>query len=170
MLFGDGAAGVFIERSEEETGLIAEILGSDGAKGMSLTGGYSPVVNVFNDGEKNYDIYIKMDGKAIFDFATRKVPKCVKELMEKAGIDNGDIDYVLPHQANSRIVEIISRKLKIPMDKFYINMYNYGNTSSASIPIALNEMAEKGYLKEGTKLVICGFGAGLTWGAAYLKF
>ena len=90
--------------------------------------------------------------------------------MEKAGIDNGDIDYVLPHQANSRIVEIISRKLKIPMDKFYINMYNYGNTSSASIPIALNEMAEKGYLKEGTKLVICGFGAGLTWGAAYLKF
>ena len=170
VLFGDGAAGVFIERSEEETGLIAEILGSDGAKGMSLTGGYSPVVNVFNDGEKNYDIYIKMDGKSIFDFATRKVPKCVKELMEKAGIDNGDIDYVLPHQANSRIVEIISRKLKIPMDKFYINMYNYGNTSSASIPIALNEMAEKGYLKEGTKLVICGFGAGLTWGAAYLKF
>ncbi len=170
VLFGDGAGGVFLEKSDEKTGIIAEVMGSDGSKGLSLTAGYTPVVNIFNNNERNYDVYIKMDGREIFDFATRKAPVCIKELMEKAEIDKDDVDFVLPHQANSRIVEVISRKVKIPIDKFYMNMYYYGNTSSASIPIALNEMSEKGMIKEGTKIILCGFGGGLTWGSMYIKF
>ena len=170
VLFGDGAAGVFVERTEERTGLLAEEMGSDGAKGMALTGGHSPAGNAFNDVTRQAKRELYMDGRAIFDFATRTVPKSVKSLMEKAGVTVDDLDFVLPHQANSRIVEIISRKLKIPMDKFYMNMDEYGNTSSASIPIALNEMVEKGIIKEGSVGVFTGFGAGLTWGSMLIKF
>jgi 3-oxoacyl-(acyl-carrier-protein) synthase III len=170
VLFGDGAAGVYIERAEKG-GILAENIGSDGSKGMSLTGGYSQVVNAFNGTQKNgKDFFIKMDGRVIFDFATRKAPKSVMALLESAGIPKEEVDFILPHQANSRIVEVVSRKLKIPMDKFYMNMFQYGNTSSASIPIALNEMMEKGLIKEGNKIVICGFGAGLTWGSMLIEF
>ncbi|HCT65613.1 MAG TPA: 3-oxoacyl-ACP synthase [Lachnospiraceae bacterium] len=170
VLFGDGAAGVYIERAEKG-GILAENIGSDGSKGMSLTGGYSQVVNAFNGTKKDgKDFFIKMDGRVIFDFATRKAPKSVMDLLESAGIPKEEVDFILPHQANSRIVEVVSRKLKIPMDKFYMNMFQYGNTSSASIPIALNEMMEKGLIKEGNKIVICGFGAGLTWGSMLIEF
>ena len=111
-----------------------------------------------------------MDGRAVFDFATRQAPKSVKRLVEKAGCSLEELDFVLPHQANSRIVEVISRKLKIPMDKFYMNMDEYGNTSSASIPIALNEMFEKGLIKTGSVGVLTGFGAGFTWGSMLIRF
>lgn len=170
VLFADGAGGVYLERSEKG-GILAEDLGSDGAKGMSLTSGHSQVVNAFN-GEKRdgRDFFLKMDGRVIFDFATRKAPKSIMNLLESAGITKDEVDFVLPHQANSRIVEVVSRKLKIPMDKFYMNMFEYGNTSSASIPIALNEMMEKGLIKEGNKMVMCGFGAGLTWGSMLVEF
>ena len=83
--------------------------------------------------------------------------------MNETNLAKDDIKYVLPHQANERIVQIIARKLKIPMDKFYLNMLHYGNTSAASIPIALNEMFEKNMLSEGDKLLVTGFGGGLTW-------
>ena len=170
MLFADGAAGVYLERSEKG-GILGEELGSDGGKGMSLTGGHSQVVNAFNGQKKDgTDFFLKMDGRVIFDFATRKAPKSITALLENAGITKDEIDFVLPHQANSRIVEVVSRKLKIPMDKFYMNMHEYGNTSSASIPIALNEMMEKGLIKEGNKMVMCGFGAGLTWGSMLVEF
>lgn len=115
------------------------------------------------DLKKFDDPYIYMDGKVIFDFATRQVPKSVNKLLEKANLMPEDIKYVLPHQANERIVKVISRKVKIPMEKFYLNIAEYGNTSAASIPIALNEMYEKGILSEGDKLLITGFGGGLTW-------
>ena len=93
-----------------------------------------------------------------------------QKLLDNAQFNADDLDFVLPHQANSRIVEIISRKLKVPMDKFYMNMDEYGNTSSASIPIALNEMTEKGLIKSGDIGVLTGFGAGLTWGSMLVKF
>lgn len=170
VLFGDGAAGVYLERSEKG-GILAENLGSDGGKGMALTGGFSQVVNAFNGEQRSgKDFFLKMDGRVIFDFATRKAPKSIMTLLESAGVAKEEVDIVLPHQANSRIVEVVSRKVKIPMDKFYMNMYEYGNTSSASIPIALNEMMEKGLIKEGNKMVICGFGAGLTWGSMLIEF
>lgn len=168
VLFGDGAAGVFLERGESG-GIIAESIGSDGEKGMSLTAGKMLPSNVFNKIDKTDDIYIHMDGKAIFDFATKKSPVCIEKLLEKSGICREDIKYVIPHQANSRIVEIISRKVKIPMDKFYLNMYYYGNTSSASIPIALNEMHDKGLIVKGDKIILIGFGGGLTWGSMLIE-
>ena len=162
VLFGDGAAGAYIERSETP-GIIAEDIGCDGNKGKSLGGARNTAANVFNGLEKFDDPYIYMDGKVIFDFATRQVPKSVNKLLEKANLMPEDIKYVLPHQANERIVKVISRKVKIPMEKFYLNIAEYGNTSAASIPIALNEMYEKGILSEGDKLLITGFGGGLTW-------
>ena len=170
VLFGDGAAGVLLQATEERTGILAEEIGSDGAKGMALTGGFSPAGNAFNHIEKTAKRDLYMDGRAIFDFATRNVPKSVKKLLDNAQFNADDLDFVLPHQANSRIVEIISRKLKVPMDKFYMNMDEYGNTSSASIPIALNEMTEKGLIKSGDIGVLTGFGAGLTWGSMLVKF
>ena len=162
VLFGDGAAGAYIERSETP-GIIAEDIGCDGTKGKSLGGARNTAANVFNGLEKFDDPYIYMDGKVIFDFATRQVPKSVNKLLEKANLMPEDIKYVLPHQANERIVKVISRKVKIPMEKFYLNIAEYGNTSAASIPIALNEMFEKGILSKGDKLLITGFGGGLTW-------
>ena len=110
-----------------------------------------------------------MDGREIFNFATRKVPESITAVLQKANLSPEDIKYIVPHQANSRIVEIISRKMKIPMDKFFMNMDKYGNTSAASIPIALTELSDMGLIKEKDKLIITGFGGGLTWGSAVIE-
>ena len=106
-----------------------------------------------------------MDGQKVFRFAVKQVPACIEELLDKNGLDTGDISYFILHQANSRIVEAVARRLHTDIDKFPINLQEYGNTSSASIPILLNEMTEKGMLKKGMKVVLAGFGAGLSWGA-----
>ena len=168
VLFGDGSGGAMVVRSDEP-GILCEEVGSDGAKGLSLTCGHVPAASPYNQVERGTDPYIHMDGRAIFDFATRAVPKSVQKLLEKAGVSTEEIDLVVPHQANSRIVEIISRKLHIPMEKFYLNMFEYANTSSATIPSALNELAEKGQLTEGKLILLCGFGAGLTWGSMLIR-
>ncbi len=168
VLFGDGAGGVYLEASEHG-GILAEEMGSDGTKGLSLTSGNRLAANPWNDVESHGDPFLHMDGRAIFEFATRKTPQCIKRLMEKADITGDDLKYIVPHQANIRIVEIISRKLKIPMEKFYTNLFYYGNTSSATIPIALHEMMEKGLLETGDKILMAGFGGGLTWGGMLIE-
>ncbi|MBS4960237.1 MAG: ketoacyl-ACP synthase III [Clostridiales bacterium] len=169
VLFGDGAGGAYVERAQQRTGILAENIGSDGTKGLALTGDYVAPANVFNDISKAEDVSIRMDGKAIFDFATRTVPKSIHALMEKAGVGASEIKYVIPHQANERIVQIISRKTGIPMEKFYLNMFYYGNTSAASIPIAFDEMNQKGMLAPGDKILLTGFGGGLTWGSMLIE-
>lgn len=169
VLFGDGSGGAFLEQSDKPS-ILAEEMGTDGNRAMALTLGLKEVVNISCKGERNTHQYIEMDGRAIFDFATRTVPKTVKNVLAKADLTTEDIDYVVPHQANARIIEIVSRKLKVPMDKFYLNMNEYANTSSASIPIALDEMWEEGLLKEGTTVAMAGFGAGLTWGSMIVRF
>ena len=168
VLFGDGAGGAYLERGENG-GILCEELGSDGTRGESLLCAYSSPANPFNQTPKAENNYIYMDGRAIFDFATRQVPKSIKALLEKAGKSVEDISYVIPHQANSRIVEIVARKTKIPLEKFYMNMYDYGNTSSASIPIAFNEMMEKGLLHKKDLVILTGFGGGLTWGSMLIE-
>ena len=168
VLFGDGSGGAMVVRSDEP-GLLCEALGSDGERGLSLTCGHVPTSSPFNGLPRGTDPYVHMDGRVIFDFATRTVPKSVEEMLEKQGVGIEDIDLVVPHQANSRIVEIISRKLKIPMEKFYLNMHEYANTSSASIPIALNELVENGRITPGMTVLFCGFGAGLTWGNMLIR-
>lgn len=167
VLFGDGAGGVYLEAADKG-GILAEDLGSDGSRGLSLTGGHRNVVNVIHE-EEHADRYIHMDGRGVFEFSTRQPPKSIKKVIEKANISKEDIKYVVTHQANRRIVQVISRKTEIPLEQFYMNMDSFGNTSSASIPIALNEMFEKGLLQEGDKLLLSGFGGGLTWGSMLIE-
>lgn len=169
VLFGDGAAGAYLERADRG-GILFENMGSDGMGASSLTAGFKAPFNAFNTIEQKMPTSIEMNGQAIFQFATRKIPKSIIALMEEANISPEEIKYVIPHQANSRIIEIISRKVNIPLDKFYLNMFYYGNTSSASIPIALNEMNEKGMLKRGDKIILTGFGGGLTWGSILIEW
>lgn len=111
-----------------------------------------------------------MDGQEVFRFAVKKVPECMMKLLEDAGCELEEIRYFVLHQANYRIVESVAKRLKQPMEKFPMNMDRYGNTSAASIPILLDEMNRDGRLKHGEKIVLAGFGAGLTWGASLLEW
>jgi 3-oxoacyl-[acyl-carrier-protein] synthase-3 len=109
--------------------------------------------------------FVHMDGKEVFRFATRVMGRAAREALEIANMTTDDIQWIIPHQANYRIIETAAKYLKMPMEKFLINVDRYGNTSTASIPIVTVEAAEKGQLKPGDKVVFVGFGAGLTWGA-----
>ncbi len=169
VLFGDGAGGVLVQASEECAGVISEDIHSNGADGMKLTGNALYIDTPFFDNEKERQPYLKMDGRAIFTFATRMVPQSVNKVLEKAGLTKDDIAYIVPHQANSRIVEAMAKKLDMPMEKFFMNINKCGNTSSASIPLALADMDGQGLLKKGDKIVITGFGGGLTWGSILLE-
>ena len=111
-----------------------------------------------------------MDGQAVFRFAVKQVPACILELMEKRDIKEEDIDLFLLHQANERIVKSIVKRIKTSMDKVPMNLQEYGNTSSASVPILLDEMVRQEKLKKGDRVIMAGFGAGLTWCASYLEF
>jgi len=167
VLFGDGAGACVIKAGTG--GVIAEDLHSDGEKFDSLTSLYTPVNNPYRTDNDEGFKWLKMDGREIFNFATRKVPESINSVLQKANLSPSDIKYIVPHQANSRIVEIIARKMKISMERFFMNMDKYGNTSAASIPIALSELSERGLIKEKDKLLITGFGGGLTWGSAIIE-
>lgn len=157
ILFGDGAGAAVVELSD--THRYFSILG---AKGDDV------VLECSNEDLKPR--HVSMLGSEVFKFAVSTVPKTVMQLLEKAGVTADDIDLYVCHQANKRIIESVAKKCKQSMDKFYINLDEYGNTSSASIPIALSEMNQKGMIKPGMKLICVGFGGGLTWGGAYLEF
>lgn len=165
VLFGDGAGGAYVEKSQE-AGVVCEDLGSAGDQYEILTEGYTACSNAFNDVPKGVDPkwYVNMNGREVFKFATKKVMKSLQKVMEEEDIKQEDVKFFVPHQANARIVEVISKKLNIPYEKFCMNMERYGNTSSASIPIALNELYEKGLLERGDKIILFGFGGGMTWG------
>ncbi len=155
VLFGDGAGAVYVEGTDEENvGIISMVQGSDGTKGMVLacnTRGESP--------------YVTMDGREVYKFATRQVPACIETALEKANLTPADIDLFVLHQANIRILEHIAKHLKVDMSKVPANLTHVGNTSSAAIPILLDELNTSGKLKKGEKYVLSGFGAGLTYGA-----
>lgn len=157
VLFGDGAGAAVVKL--EEGSLYACTLG---ARGDSEA--------IFIEGPGPERPYIHMDGQKVFRFAVEAVPHCIHALLEETGLALEDIDWFVPHQANKRIIDHVAKKLKVPNEKFYQNMMRYGNTSAASIPIALDEMAEQGLLKRGQKILCVGFGAGLTWGGALLEW
>ena len=171
VLFGDGSGGAYVEKSEDG-GILQEELGSKGEIYDILTGGYTPCSNAFNDVESGVDSmwYVSMNGREVFRFATKSVVTSIRNVLEKAGVSADELKYIVPHQANSRIVEIVSNKLKIPFDKFYMNMDRFGNTSSASVPIALNELNEKGLIERGDKILLTGFGGGMTWGTMLITW
>lgn len=171
VLFGDGAAGVLLEGTEAGDGIIVEELGSQGDTYEVLTHDYRPAANVFNGIEPlSGQDYVHMDGREVFKFATKKIVESVSRVMGKAGITADDVRYFIPHQANARIVEVAARKLDVPYEKFYMNIERFGNTSSASIPTALNEMNERGLLRKGDRIILCGFGGGLSWGTILITW
>jgi 3-oxoacyl-[acyl-carrier-protein] synthase-3 len=166
ILFGDGAGAFVLQASNEPGGFLSAVMHSDGSGGNLLTlegGGSRHPANesTVHDGKH----YIKMDGNEVFRFATRVMASATQEVLDCAGLTTHDINWIIPHQANIRIIQAAARGLKLPMDRFVVNLEKYGNTSTASIPMAMVEAIEKGQIKIGDKLVMVGFGAGLTWGA-----
>ena len=167
VLFGDGAGAAVVRA--DETGILGLNMHSNGEKGGVLTCGSRSNGN-FLLGRKPELGYMTMDGQEVFKFAVKKVPECMNEVLRETGYTTQDIDHFVIHQANFRIIESIATRLKVDVDKFPANMERYGNTSGASVPILLDELNRKGQLKRGEKMILSGFGAGLTWGAILLEW
>ncbi len=169
VLFGDGAGAAIVKGVESEGGVLAVAQHSDGAGGDVLIGKNRNVRNPLVDNKEEV-YYLEMEGQEVFKFAVKMVPKCIMEVLEKAGKTLDEVDMFVLHQANCRIIESVSKRLKVPMEKFPMNIEDFGNTSAASIPILLDELNEAGKIKEGDTIVFSGFGAGLTWGAALVQW
>ena len=167
VLFGDGAGAAVLKN--EESGIIDMLMGSDGTKGEALKCTSRSLGN-FLTGERPELGFMTMDGQEVFRFAVKRVPESIETLMKKNQISKEEIAYYVLHQANERIVEAVARRLKEPMDKFPMTISKYGNTSTASIPLLLDDMLKKGMLKQGDKIIMSGFGAGMTWGAVLLEW
>ena len=176
ILFGDGSGAAVLRAKEGRNWIPAAH--SDGKGGPALlcpgpnvsgNGGNLPGSDSA-EGSGLERTGITMDGKAVFQFAVRKVPEVIREVLDANGLSADDIDWFILHQANRRIVESVAKRLKTDIERFPMNLQEYGNTSSASIPILLNEMNREGLLKKGQQLVMAGFGAGLFWGAGGLEW
>jgi 3-oxoacyl-[acyl-carrier-protein] synthase III len=171
VLFGDGAGAVVVSACTDRCGVLATELGSDGSGGELLIlpagGSHQPpsLETVSNGGH-----FVKMNGREVFRFATTVMPRAAENVVKKAGWRMDDVKLIIPHQANTRIIESAAKRLGLPMEKFFVNLDRYGNTSAASIPIALTEAVAQGKVRPGDKLVLVGFGAGLTWAAAAVEW
>jgi len=170
ILFGDGAGAVVMESTERKAGVLSYTLGSDGSKAEKLI--------LYGGGSRNPPSlemlaqkmnYIHMDGNEVFRFATRILGKSLRQVIKDAKLTPEDIDLFIPHQANKRIIDSAARQARLPEEKVFVNIHKYGNTSAASIPIALCEALDEGRAKIGDTLAFVAFGAGLTWAAAVIK-
>ena len=171
ILFGDGAGAMIVTEAEDGVDDILSIkINADGSIGQmiqtNMPGQCCPLVK---QADKVGTGKIIMNGKDVYKFAVTTVPKYVEECIADSGMTSEEIDYLIPHQANQRIIEAIQNRLKYTDDKVISNIKYYGNTSAASIPIALVEGVEQGKIKLGSTAVLCGFGAGMTWGAAVVR-
>ena len=176
VLFGDGAAAVVLERDESK--IFSSYLGADGTGAEYLLArsyhSETPFTTNFDrfddkmpDGNSHY---LFQNGKEVYKFATKTLPIAVKESCKKVGMVADDLDIIIPHQANARIIETAAKNLGLPINRFYTNLENHGNTSSASIPLALYDAIKDGSLTKGDKACIVGFGAGLTYGGIVFEF
>jgi len=171
VLFGDGAGAFVLQASERPGGVLSAIMRSDGSGGNLLSvpaGGSRHPASHETVTKKMHTI--RMNGREVFRFATRVMAGATRDVVERAGLELDDIELVVPHQANERIIEAAARGLGLPMDRFMLNIDRYGNTSSASIPIAVCEAIERGRVRAGDHLVLVAFGGGLTWGALALQW
>ena len=180
ILFGDGAGAVVCVAADQgdipandprARGILSSYLDADGSfyKDLMIPGGGTaapPSAQTVADGLH----YLRMNGKVIFAQAVRNLSDACFKAMEECQLGPDDIDIVIPHQANLRIIDAVARRMKISKDKFHVNLDRYGNTSAASIPIALDEAVREGLVKDGTTILHCGLGAGLTWGAVVLRW
>ncbi len=171
VLFGDGAGAVVLKASEQRGGVLSSLVRSDGSGGdlLIVPAGGSKMPASPETVLRNQHT-IQMNGREVFRFATRVVDKSTREVLEKAGLTLDDVDLFVPHQANLRIIQAAARELKVSEDRIFVNLENYGNTSSASVPLALCEAVERGRLSPGDYVVLIGFGAGLAWAAAAVQW
>ncbi|GAV23693.1 beta-ketoacyl-ACP synthase III [Carboxydothermus pertinax] len=171
VLFGDGAGAVVLGANSQKAGILAFELGADGsgAELLKLPAGGSMLPSSHETVAKKLH-YIKMNGKEVFKFAVKKIEESVQNLLHSANLEPQEIDLYLFHQANRRIIESSLERLGLGLEKTFINIERYGNTSAASIPIALNEALHEKKLTKGDKVLLAGFGAGLAWGGLILEF
>ena len=180
ILFGDGAGAVVVERCEASPGILGRALHSDGTGGgvlqcgaRELTTPYARTSAAKTDQKQQTDDrehYIQMDGQEVYRFATRRVPQCIEEALADAGLAVPDIDLFVLHQANARIIDAVAKRLHADREKFPTNLERVGNLSSASIPVLLDEQHRQGKLHRGDRIVLAGFGAGLTIGACVMTW
>jgi 3-oxoacyl-[acyl-carrier-protein] synthase-3 len=172
ILFGDGAGAFVLQGCDDEPGgVLSAVMRSDGSgcELLSLPAGGSRMPASAYSVNNGYH-YIQMKGREVFRFATRVMASATKEVVESAGLTLDDVNLIIPHQANMRIIEAAAKGLDLPLDRLMVNLDHYGNTSTASIPLAVCEAAASGKLKPGDKTVFVGFGAGLTWGAVMVHW
>lgn len=171
IMFGDGAGALVLEASNSPTGILSFELGSDGALWDALYcpggGGANPFSQKVLE---NREHYLRMDGKRVFKFGVKTMTRSIQNVVESSGLPFSEIDFLIPHQSNLRIIELATNRLKLDPSKVMVNLDRYGNTSAAAIPIALVEAAEQNRIKEGDHVVLAGFGSGMTWGAAVLHW
>ena len=171
VLFGDGAGACILQRCEEGKGILAYNLGADGANGHFLTqpaGGSRMPASIETVQKKLHTVH--MNGGEVFKFAVRSMEKVALDTLNDAEMSLDDIDFLIPHQANIRIIESVAKRLKVPKEKVFINLNKYGNMSSASIPVAIDEAVSKGLIKKDDIVLLVAFGAGLTWASVILKW
>jgi 3-oxoacyl-[acyl-carrier-protein] synthase-3 len=168
VLFGDGAGAVVL-KADTETGILSTHLHADGGKKELL---WNPVgVSVgFKEHEKNAGVRIKMAGSDVFKYAVKAMDSVVEETLEANGLDRHDIDWLIPHQANLRIIEATAKRLDMPMDRVIVTVDKHGNTSSGSVPLALDEGVRSGRIERGQLVLLEAFGGGFTWGSALLRY
>ncbi len=170
ILFGDGAGAVILGRGGEGEGVISSKVHSDGSLWELLyASGWGTANPRGQESSGNHFGYIEMQGNETFKKAVNKLVEVSREVIDDAGISTDDVDLFIPHQANKRIIEAVRKRIGIAQEKVYMNLSRYGNTSAASIPIAMAEARKEGVLKDGSTLLIAAFGGGLTWGAAIIK-
>jgi 3-oxoacyl-[acyl-carrier-protein] synthase-3 len=169
VLFGDGAGAVVVEPSEHESGLLASHLGCEGdALDALLVPNFGTAGNRFVEDYATFDVMF--DGREIFRRAVKGMALEVRIVMEELGLENSDIDLVIPHQANERIIQSLANHLGVPMEQVALNIGSYGNTSAATIPVAMCEALEEGRIRPGSNVLLAAFGAGLTRGAGLVRW
>lgn len=171
VLFGDGAGAAILQPVKEGYGILSSSLGADGSSGDYLTqpAGGSRIPASIETVANNLH-YVQMDGSEVFKFAVRIMAKSTLQAIESSGLKLNDIDYMIPHQANIRIIEAAAKRLNLDMNKVYVNLNNYGNMSAASVPVALDEAVRKGNIKTGDIVTLVAFGGGLTWGSSVIRW
>jgi 3-oxoacyl-[acyl-carrier-protein] synthase-3 len=171
VLFGDGAGALLLRATGGPAGVLATWLGADGSGGdMLMVAAGGSALPASTDTVANRLHYLNMEGNQVFRFATRILPRAIEQVVSRAGLALEDVDWIIPHQANTRIIEAAAKRLGVDASRFYLNLQEYGNTSAASIPLALCEAVRNGSIQPGQNLVLVGFGAGLTWASAMLKW
>ena len=171
ILFGDGAGAAIVSEVEEGYGMLGMDMGADGTGGVNLCIPAGGTAMIANDSRIEEGLtYIQMNGSEVYKFAVKTMGRTVLKALDRAGLTLEDLDRFIPHQANKRIIDSAAHRLKLSEDKVFVNLPKYGNTSAASIAIALDEALREGFVKKGDTVAFAGFGAGLTWASLVMKW